>query len=875
MRRRIWGEGRVLGDGRLRPEGILWQLKQLLGKVVKLDPDKIDEREEFLAYGLDSVMIVRLNQMLGEIFGDLSKTLFYEHRNLLSLAGYLVKERGAEFPFDTRPADVRPVGHTDVRPVGDTDVRPVERRMEGVSEPVAIIGLSGRYPMSPSLPDFWENLRSGKDCIAEIPGDRWALEGFFHPDGEKAVELSRSYSKWGGFLDGFAEFDPLFFNISPREAASMDPQERLFLQTCWEVFEDAGYTRERLKARYNGNVGVFAGVTKTGFELYGPGLWEEGRGEFPRTSFSSVANRISYHLNLTGPSMPIDTMCSSSLTAIHEAVGHIRSGACEMAIAGGVNLYLHPLNYIALCAQGFLSRDGRCRSFGSGGTGFVPGEGVGAILLKPLSRAVADKDRIYAVIRGSGVNHGGRTGGYTVPNPLAQAALIRDTLDRAGVHAREVSYLEAHGTGTFLGDPIEVTGITTAFERDTTDRQFCAIGSVKSNIGHLEAAAGIAGVTKILLQMKHGMLAPSLHAADLNVNISFDRTPLFVQRSASEWRRPVVERNGVSVEVPRIAGISSFGAGGSNAHLILEEYPEKNVPVTGGGRSFPALVLLSAMDKITLSEQARRLLPVCGDSKVDLWDIAYTLQTGREAMPERLALAVYSKADLDEKLRAFLGEGGDIGGLYRGSPGGKRIPGEALQLDAWLTAGAYGQILEAWVKGVDVDWERLYRGGDEDHPRRIGLPTYPFAKNRYWLPGTRLSKPANIQWEGLIGQWELEKSRGRSIVMEEVGKSISREELNAMDLSLVERLHEVCFGEDKPGGQGLVRELVRQVLQIELIDDEKSFHDYGLDSMMAMRLSTYLEKKLQHPFKPAWLIEFPTVKELCRHLNRIYPLDLQ
>ena len=266
--------------------------------------------------------------------------------------------------------------------------------------------------------------------------------------------------------------------------------------------------------------------------------------------------------------MPIDTMCSASLTAVHEACEHLLREECELALAGGVNLYVHPSNYVGLCASRMLSVDGQCRSFGAGGNGFVPGEGVGAVLLKPLSKAEADGDQIYGVIKGSAVNHGGKTNGYTVPNPQAQAELIGMALKAAQVHPRSISYIEAHGTGTALGDPIEIAGLSKAFGAETSDTQYCAIGSAKSNIGHCESAAGIAGLTKVLLQMRHGQLVPSLHAEELNPNIDFATTPFVVQRQLCEWTRPVVEGR----EEPRMAGISSFGAGGSNAHVIVSEY---------------------------------------------------------------------------------------------------------------------------------------------------------------------------------------------------------------------------------------------------------------------------------------------------------------
>ena len=295
--------------------------------------------------------------------------------------------------------------------------------------------------------------------------------------------------------------------------------------------------------------------------------------------------------------MPIDTMCSASLTAIHLACENLRRGECELAIAGGVNLYLHPEQVCGDVRERMLSRDGRCRSFGAGGDGMVPGRVWGGAA-QAVERCERDGDQIHGVILGSSINHGGKTNGYTVPNPQAQAEVIEGALRKAGVSARQVSYIEAHGTGTALGDPIEIAGLTQAFEQATAERQFCAIGSVKRNIGHAESAAGIAGVTKVLLQMKHGQLVPSLHAEQANPHIDFERTPFVVQRQLAEWPRPRLLEGGVHREYPRIAGVSSFGAGGSNAHVVLQEYvaqghseqPAADQPALDK----PVLVVLSA-----------------------------------------------------------------------------------------------------------------------------------------------------------------------------------------------------------------------------------------------------------------------------------------
>ncbi|OEV26307.1 polyketide synthase, partial [Streptomyces nanshensis] len=365
---------------------------------------------------------------------------------------------------------------------------------------------------------------AGRDAVTEIPARRWEPDRDFHP--ERGTP-GASYSRWGAFLDGADLFDPLFFDISPREAALMDPQERLFLQTAWHAVEEAGYRAADLARR---PVGVFAGVMHGHYQLYGVDAMRAGK-PVPGSSHAGVANRVSYTLDLRGPSVGVDTMCSSSLTALHLACASLRSGESELALAGGVNLSPHPYKYVFLSQGRFLSTDGRCRAFGAGGDGYVPGEGVGAVLLKPLDRALADGDHIHGVITGHAAAHGGRTNGYTVPSPEAQHRVVAAALESAGVDPAAVSYVEAHGTGTGLGDPIEISGLAKGY----AGAEHIALGSVKSGIGHLESAAGIAGLTKVLLQLRHRRLVPSLHADPPNPDIDLSRTPFAVQRAAAEW----------------------------------------------------------------------------------------------------------------------------------------------------------------------------------------------------------------------------------------------------------------------------------------------------------------------------------------------------
>ncbi|MBD2610773.1 SDR family NAD(P)-dependent oxidoreductase [Nostoc punctiforme FACHB-252] len=725
--------------------------QQLIAKILRMNPEQIEADEPFQSYGIDSILVVQITGALQEKFPGIHSTLLFEVQTLGELVNYFLEYRRSDL-MGQLSSNGESAATLAANTVSESqDAEPVNaivathtsqlaaRQRSNRTDAIAIIGMSGSYPMANDLSTFWERLKAGTDCISEIPRDRWSWKDYFHPHVEEAIELGKSYCKWGSFLDDAKEFDAQFFGISPHEVVNIDPQERIFLQAAWEALEDAGHTRQMLESQYQQQVGVFVGVTRTGFDLYGPELWRQGKIGHPHTSFSSIANRLSYFLNLRGPSMPIDTMCSSSLTAVHEACQHLLNGSVQLAFAGGVNLYLHPSSYNILCASKMLSKDGRCKSFGNHGNGFVPGEGVGVVLLKPLSQAMADGDNIYAVIRGTHVNHGGKTNGYTVPNPKAQAELVFEALEKSGVDAREVSYIEAHGTGTELGDPIEIAGLTKAFQRHTQDTSFCAIGSVKSNLGHLEAASGIAGLTKAILQLRHKQLVPSLHADELNPNIDFPQTPFYVQRHLQHWPQTMVEVNGKTKTVPRIAGVSSFGAGGVNAHVVVEEYDEEPTSESEIDDA-PVLILLSARNNVRLAAYAKKLHQFLEAGTVNLQNLAYTLQVGREALQSRIAIIVYSQSDAIAKLDAFIQGKSDIDDCYVGLAGKDKAtvvnwnsdPDLLKQITTWTEQGCYPRLAELWVKGVNIDWSRLRRTSTIS-PRRISLPTYPFERKRYWL----------------------------------------------------------------------------------------------------------------------------------------------
>ncbi|SYX83885.1 Putative mixed polyketide synthase/non-ribosomal peptide synthetase (fragment) [Paenibacillus alvei] len=792
-------------------------LKKILSSVIKLSEDRFESDAPLEKYGLDSIMIVQLTDELEKDFGSLSKTLFFEYQTIQQLAEYFMnshQDRVSELFANRKQSETRTAAANEKsqffkqHPLQNLLQKGAKQRpsqafvMEGAksnapaahstsgtpfSMDIAIIGLAGRYPGAPEISDYWRNLRDGKDSITEIPADRWDCGA--HIDRYDGGE-GRSPGKWGGFIDGVDQFDPLFFNISPREAEMMDPQERLFLECVYHAIEDAGYTRDTLVGEQERDtlrkIGVYVGVMYEEYQLYGAEAQAAGKPFAVGGSPASIANRVSYFGNFQGPSVAVDTMCSSSLSALHFACQSLRMNECEVAIAGGVNLSIHPNKYLLLSQGNFLSSKGRCESFGEGGDGYVPGEGVGAVLLKPLDRAVQDGDHIYGIIKGTAINHGGKTNGYTVPNPRAQAGVIAKALKEANVNPRTVSYLEAHGTGTSLGDPIEIAGLCRAFQEFTPDRQFCAIGSAKSNIGHCESAAGIAGLTKVLLQLKHRKLVPSLHSAALNPKIDFSATPFTVQHELADWERPTIEINGSFREYPRIAGLSSFGAGGSNAHVIIEEYlPEAaTTSATPEGIHEPALVLLSAKNEDRLNVQAEQLLAAIREqmyTDADLRDIAFTLQIGREAMDERLAIIAWSIQDLEAKLAGWLRADKEIRDVFRGQVKRNRETmalfgdDEDMQetIGKWIDRRKYNKLLGMWVKGLRVDWHKLYRA---NLPCRISLPTYPFTRSRFWIPewkdaGER-KLTSNVMFQESAASCILEKTWTVSAVFQQTSPTL-------------------------------------------------------------------------------------------------------
>ncbi|MCP4020984.1 MAG: amino acid adenylation domain-containing protein, partial [Desulfobacteraceae bacterium] len=644
-----------------------------------------------------------------------------------------------------------------------------------------------------------------------------------------------------------------FFNISPSEAEIIDPKTRLFLEIVWWLLEGAGYTRARLKDKYQSRIGVWAGAMYQQYQAFDTDPARKAM--ISLSSFSAMANRVSYFFDFKGPSIAVDTMCSSSLISIHMACESLRKKECKMAVAGGVNLTIHPIKYQGLSMGQLIAGDAGSRSFGDG-DGYIPSEGVGAVLLKPLSEAISAKDSILAVIKSTATNHGGHTHGVYVPNPNAQADLIEENFNRSGIDPRSVSYVESAATGSALGDPIEVRALTKAFGKFTSDTNFCSIGSVKSNIGHGEAVSGMAQLTKVVLQLKNKMLVPSIMADPMNPNLSFDNTPFYLQTKPAEWEKPVLTIDGQKKVWPRRATVSSFGAGGSNAHMIIEEFnPPVEAALTDDENTRPQVIVFSARNQDRLQELVRQMaLFLETHKKISLVDLAHTLQMGREAMEFRIALVVQDLNTLISSLRTYLTA------LEKGGSPELEIPfftgdietsdskisdlvsgktGKAM-LDKLLADKELEKLAFYWVNGAKISWETLHEG---TRPM-MALPLYPFAREKYWLPLTDV-----------------------------VNSSIPDQDSLDQEEDLFQTDPDLCFLDNL---KKYLIFVLSQNLKIpkEKINPDRDLNDYGFDSIVALKIMYGIKELFGMEVSGRQILAHSSINDLAGHLNDKAPQEL-
>ncbi|NVO12315.1 MAG: polyketide synthase dehydratase domain-containing protein, partial [Bacteroidales bacterium] len=727
-------------------------LKKLLAQELQMQEHEIDEDTKFVDLGLDSITSVIWIRKINEKYKtSIEATKVYSYPNLTTLSRY-VKEESDKLDTSSKKSDyIKPSvpANTPIITQSRKTTQPTVSKLVSLrnkqslriksgtstnfqTQPIAVIGMAGQFPEAKNIEEFWQNIAQGKNCVNEIPKKRWDINTYYR---EGNPVPGKSNSKWMGALEEYDMFDPLFFNISPTEAESMDPQQRIFLQACWHSIENAGYNAQALSGT---KCGVFVGCG-SGDYLHLSREHQISAQGFTGGSTSILAARISYFLNLQGPCLSIDTACSSSLVALATACESLISGSSDIALSGGVGIMSTPAMHIMNSQTGMLSIDGRCYAFDQRANGFVPGEGVGVVMLKRLSDAERDQDTILGVIQGWGINQDGKTNGITAPNAESQTRLEQEVYDRYQINPSDIQLIEAHGTGTKLGDPIEVSALKQSFQKYTQKKDYCALGSVKSNIGHCLWAAGIAGVIKLLLALKYKQLPPTINFEKLNEHISLKDSPFYVNNKLKEWN---VLDNG-----RRQAAISAFGFSGTNAHLVIAEYQsQKKVKqdVSAIPQNAGYIIPLSAKTTDQLKQKVQDLLEFIRKEKqsLSLIDMAYTLQVGRESMEERLGFMVSSIGQLAEKLQAYIDGKQDIEDMYQGqakrNKEGLRFISQDDDMketivEKWIAQNKLSKLLDLWIKGLELDWNKLY---GEVKPERISLPVYPFAKERYWIETT-------------------------------------------------------------------------------------------------------------------------------------------
>lgn len=708
--------------------------KEVFLPVLNQNLSKLEEISLFSELGLNSIHYLRLSKQIEKVYQiQFTPIMLFKYSSFEKLAEFISTQIKLSTIKIATPLQIEDEKISNHQNVCDMDI--------------AIIGMSGRFPGAKDLKIFWLNLVQQKDCITTITEGRPQIVKDFI---NNYSNISDSYPQWGGFIEDIETFDAPFFGISPLEAESMDPQQRKLLELTWSVIENSGYNPSQLAGQ---TVGLFIGIHNNDFaelvsrqprliKTYGAYL-DSG------LHLSMIAHRVSRWFDFHGPSEIINTACSSSLVAIHHAVESIYRGESTLAIAGGINIILTSRIYCASDKAGMLSKDGRCKTFDQTADGFVRSEGYGALLLKPLSQAIKDKDTIYGIIKCAVINHDGHSNSLRAPNLNAQKQLIKSAFKKTGFSPETISYIETHGTGTSLGDPIEFQALQEAFKEINPEisEAFCGLGSVKTNIGHCESAAGIASLIKVLLSMKYRMLPSVLHFKNINPFISLEKSPFYIVSNNQEWERFTLDGQ----EIPRRAGISSFGFGGANAHIIIEEYISKDTEQKlNDSNTLKTIIPISAKNKERLYDYIEQFYTFLNYllmeedlnnnfGNINLRNLAYTLQVGREAMEERIVFLVKEIPELIEKLKAYLQRKEDITDCWCGRNTKTKEVTNFMEhnedskelINKWNEKGKFDKIAQYWVNGGVIDWDKFY---GKTKPERVGLPTYPFAKSKYWIP---------------------------------------------------------------------------------------------------------------------------------------------
>lgn len=747
------------------------KIKGILAQALKIsDPDDIDINQGFFEMGLDSLVAVELKNTLQSKIGSamtLSNTVAFDYPSVKQMMHYLLQGFSLKKSTTTTPKQ-------------DSKIP---------DEEIAIIGLSGEFPGASNLDEFWTLLINAQEAISDVPASRWDIDAYYDTNQDASGKM---ITRRGGFIKDIEQFDANFFSISPKEANYLDPQHRLLLKHTWLALESAGISPHSL---HGSDTGVFIGISTND---YGELIQQNGHlneiNAYIGTgnALSTASGRISYQLGLQGPNLAIDTACSSSLVALNEACARLRNGECSYALAGGVNVLLSPTLSVVFSKAGMLAPDGKCKTFDEKADGYVRSEGCGMVVLKRLSEALRDNDPIWAVIKSSGINQDGASSGLTVPSGTAQERLLSHVLERSKLTADDIDYLECHGTGTRLGDPIEVHALGQVYGKNRGKDAPLMLGSVKTNIGHLESAAGIAGLFKVVLSLKNNKIPGHLNFTQLNSNINLN-FPAEIVTETRDWK---------SKNTPRRAALSSFGFSGTNAHVILEEAPPSLNQHEAVVLPAMHVFILSAKTKKSLDDLVKSYIYYLKNGSERIEDICFTAATGRAHFSHRLALVVKNKNDLLIQLT---------------SPELKRV--DVSSVDEIIISNDPNVLVNKYLSGHTINWEEYYKPYVKAL-RKISLPTYCFDTQQYWVSENKTSTNNILKHQ----------STTQEVSFQTLGTLIKQS--TALDKKHLV-LNYLAIVMNKISGASF-----------EFLRAKNAVRNLGLDSIMLMQLQTRIEKDL-------------------------------
>ena len=830
-------------------------LAQIIGQVMGYK--EIDISVNFFELGGDSLLITEAYDKVNELYPEkLRITDFFEYKTIAELAAHL------DYKINLDKNSIQPKRAVFQQSLWTNDEQTYDIR----EEDVAIIGIATKLPMAENTAQFWSNLLEGKYCVTDFPENRKKdiipLLNAIHRNGREFT-----FEKMG-YLDEIDKFDYSFFRISPKEAIYMDPNQRLLLETSWSAIEDAGYNAKKMRGS---NTGVFMSygndlranylrlITENEEQIYQTSL----TGNLP----SIIPSRISYFLDLKGPSMVIDTACSSSLVSIHEACHSIRKGECDMALAGGVKLSLLPTKDKNTTFE-FDSSDDKTRAFDNEADGTINGEGAAVVVLKSLKDAVRDRDNVYAVIKGSAINQDGTTIGIAAPSSNAQSNVILKAWEDSGIDPITISYIETHGTGTKLGDPIEIAGIQKAFSTVTNKKQFCGIGSVKTNIGHLYEAAGVVNLVKATLAIKNKKVPASLHFNQPNDKVEFERLAVYVNDRLQKWESPT----------PIRCGVSSFGLSGTNAHVILEEFQFKGVQQKNSTTGLEVFTISANSEKVLKKLITDYVSFLQKDTHLGLKDICFTVNTGRGIYTHRMAIIISSLKELLDRLKLLNREEilteVDITGVFYGKS--KHHYKEDYSIDAEVTEilndfnkGKQEKYLEdlcrKYIRGFYVPWEELYLNEDR---YKVSLPSYPFDRVRCWIDIQQTNKVNINSITDILNNYELPEKLGEEVtqILEKLKGFIKENHVESQE----QKNNILLIGRE----DGQYSETERKVAQawsnalgFKELDIDKGFYELGGDSIHAVSIANDLTKELKRQINIVDILNNETIAKLSRKLS--------